>query len=88
MFRATCSNTSASGFGKDKKSTEKLYATENALGYIGACIIVFETSTRNNSDDSAVLHCWHFGSGRGFTMGSIVWNTAEHHAERTGQSGI
>ena len=81
MFRATCSNTSPSGYGKNKKSIQDLYATENALRYIGAYILVFDNDKRNDSDRNAKLHCWHFGSERGLNMGLIAWNVAENHAD-------
>ena len=81
MFRSSFANDAPTGAGRDKKSFENVYATEHALRYIGAYILVFEGNRRDYLDGNELLHCWQFGSERGFNMGFIVWYTAEHHAE-------
>ena len=81
MLRTTCSNTSGSGYGKDKTSIHNLHVTENGLRCVGAYVLVFESNRSSDEDLKEKLRCWHFGSENGFNMGFIAWNTAEHHAE-------
>ena len=40
MFRASCANASTIGVGGGKQSEANLYATQHALRYIGAYVVV------------------------------------------------
>ena len=81
MFRASCANASATGFGQGKQSRANLYATQHALRYVGAYALIHEYENDSSNKDSKILKVFVFGSTTGFCVGSLLWNNETHHVE-------
>ena len=73
MLRASCGNGSGSGAGQNVESLANVYATEHALRYIGAYVLISVTGERNDAPSIDVIECWTFGSKNGFCIGHIAW---------------
>ena len=68
LFRAYCVGGFASGAGQTVECLANIHATEHALRYIGAYVLVSVIRDIDEALRTDVVQCWKFGSQSGFCI--------------------